>query len=257
MHSENQFSRAFYRSIAPGSSRAAQAIAPLLARHLEPQSVVDFGCGPGAWLQALRAGGAIPILGLDQFDPANVELLIGSTEYQRVDLTKEIQLARRYELALCLEVGEHLPPQASRTLVRNLIRAANRVVFSAAIPGQGGVNHTNERPLRDWLQLFSDEGYVASDFIRVAIKESGLTAEPWYRYNTLFFFHPSEAASLPPYVLSHRIGDPADLARNVALSWRLRAALLSLLPVPAVTFLANCKHNVKSILGGRWAKRNY
>lgn len=251
MQSENRFSRAFYRSIAAGSSRAAQGIAPLIHHYLHPQSVVDFGCGTGSWLQAFRASGIETLLGLDQFDAAKVELAIRPEEYRRVDLTREIPLPRRYDLALCLEVGEHLPAQASRTLVGNLVSAANRVAFSAAIPGQGGVNHINERPLRDWLELFAEHGYVASDFIRVAISERRLAAEPWYRYNTLFFFHPSEAASLPPYVLEHRVRSPADLAKNVALWWRLRAALLSLLPLAAATFLANCKHNVKSFLGGR------
>ena len=244
----DRFSRAFYRSIITGSSRAAQSIAPLVNRALEARSVVDFGCGTGAWLKAFRENGADTVLGLDQFDPSGMQLLMAAQEYRRVDLTRELQLPRSYDLAICLEVGEHLPAAASRILVRNLVRASGRIVFSAATPGQGGVGHINERPLWDWVELFAEEGYAASDFIRAAIAAEGLEAEPWYRYNTLFFFRRSEVATLPAQVAAHAVARPAELARFVPLSWRLRSALLCLLPVPATTFLANCKHNVKSLL---------
>ena len=241
------YTRAFYQSIAAKSLRAAEAIAPLLA-PLQVRSVADFGCGSGTWLRAFRAGGAEVVRGIDQFDPAGVEMLIAPDEYRRADLTGEIDLGRRYDLAVSLEVGEHIPPQASRTLVANLVRASGRILFSAATPGQGGVDHVNERPLADWVALFAEHGYAASDFVRAGIAEQRLEVEPWYRYNTLFFFRESEAASLPPLVLEHRVRDPRALDARVSLAWRLRSALLSLLPVPAITFLATCKHNVRAFL---------
>ena len=249
MHSANRFSRAFYRSISPRSLRAAESIAPLLNRYLAATSVVDFGCGTGTWLKAFRANGALSLLGLDQLDPSQAELAIRPEEYRRVDLTRDLPLERSYDLALCLEVGEHLPPAASRTLVRNLVRASRRVVFSAATPGQGGVDHVNERPLEHWVALFADEGYAASDFIRAALAaEKAISAEPWYRYNTLFFFHPADGPALPAYVLQHLVADPGRLSACVPFFWRLRCALVGLLPVPAATFLANCKHNLNSLL---------
>jgi SAM-dependent methyltransferase len=241
------YNRAFYRSIAAKSLRAAQAIAPLLA-PLGIRSVVDFGCGSGTWLRAFRAGGAQAVHGIDQFDPAGVEMLIAPDESRRADLTGELHLERRYDLAVSLEVGEHIAPQASRTLVGNLVRASDRVLFSAATPGQGGVDHVNERPLADWVALFAEHGYAASDFVRAGIAEKRLEVEPWYRYNTLFFYREAEAASLPPVVAAHRVRDARELGARVGLAWRLRSALLSLLPVPAITFLATCKHNVRAFL---------
>jgi SAM-dependent methyltransferase len=242
--SENPYSRAFYRSIAGESLKAAELIAPLLG-PLRVTSVVDFGCGSGTWLRAFRANGAAIVHGMDQFDPANVRLLIEPEEYQRVDLTNDVQLPLQYDLALSLEVGEHLPPRASRTLVSNLAKASGRILFSAATPGQGGVDHVNERALSDWVEMFAEHGYVASDFIRLAIAQRRLEIEPWYRYNTLFFFRESDAASIPAFVTDALIKDPRDLTRRVALAWRLRCALLAALPVPAVTFLANWKHNLR------------
>jgi SAM-dependent methyltransferase len=243
------YSRAFYRSIAAKSLQAAQRIAPLLA-PLGIASVVDFGCGSGTWLRAFRAHGAQVVHGLDQFDAQSVELLIRPEEYQRADLTGELRLPREYDLAISLEVGEHLPRQASRTLVGNLTRASPRVLFSAATPGQGGVNHVNERPLADWVAMFADCGYVASDFVRAAIAERRLEVEPWYRFNTLFFYRATDAATMPALVTQHVIRDPAELTRRVSLAWRLRSALIAALPVPAVTFLANCKHSLRARVGG-------
>lgn len=243
----SRYDRAFYESIAAKSLRAAQAIAPLLA-PLAIRSVVDFGCGSGTWLRAFRDGGADVVHGIDQHDAAGVKMLIARDEYQRADLTGELRLGRQYDLAICLEVGEHIPPQASRALVANLVRASGRVLFSAATPGQGGVDHVNERPLADWVALFAEQGYAASDFVRAGIAERRLGVEPWYRYNTLFFFREAEAASLPPVVAAHRVRDPRSLEARVGRAWRLRSALLSLLPVPAITFLATCKHNVRAFL---------
>jgi SAM-dependent methyltransferase len=244
MDSRKAYSAAFYRSIAAESLQAAECIAPLLA-PLNVQSVVDFGCGSGTWLHTFRRLGVGAVRGLDQFDPAGVELLIGRDEYQRVDLAREVRLAREYDLAICLEVGEHIAPDASATLVANLVRASRRVLFSAATPGQGGVEHINERPLADWLRLFAGHGYVASDFVRAAIAERKLRVEPWYRYNTLFFLREAELAAAPEIVARHRVNDAAGLSARVALGWRLRSALVAALPVPAVTFLANCKHSLR------------
>jgi SAM-dependent methyltransferase len=235
------YGAAFYRSIAPESLRAAERIAPLLA-PLRVASVVDFGCGTGAWLRAFRAQGAAIVHGIDQFDPRGVELAIRPEEYQRADLTGELRLPREYDLAISLEVGEHIPPAASRTLVRNLAGASRRVLFSAATPGQGGVHHVNERPLAEWAALFAECGYVASDFVRALIAERGIRVEPWYRFNTLFFYRDVD---VPPVVAQHVVRDPRELGRHVTPGWRLRSALMRLLPVSAVTFLANCKHRVR------------
>ena len=235
------YGAAFYRSIAPESLRAAGLIAPLLA-PLRAASVVDFGCGTGAWLQAFRAQGAGVVHGIDQFDPRGVELAIRPEEYQRADLTSELRLPREYDLAISLEVGEHIPRAASRTLVHNLARASRRVLFSAATPGQGGVHHVNERPLAEWVALFAECGYAASDFVRALIAERGIRVEPWYRFNTLFFYRDVE---VPPLVARHAVRDPRELARHVTLGWRLRSALIGMLPVGAVTFLANCKHRLR------------
>jgi hypothetical protein len=92
------------------------------------------------------------------------------------------------------------------------------------------------------VALFAECGYAASDFVRALIAERGIRVEPWYRFNTLFFYRDVE---VPPLVARHAVRDPRELARHVTLGWRLRSALIGMLPVGAVTFLANCKHRLR------------
>ena len=223
-------------------------MAPLIQGCVGAKSVVDFGCGSGTWLEAFRACGAQTVLGLDQFDPDSVDLRIDPREYRKADLTRPVELGARFDLALCLEVAEHLPPEASLALVRNLARAAERIVFSAAVPGQGGVGHFNEKPMADWVRIFAQEGYAASDFIRLALASTRAEAEPWYRFNTLFFYRASRRSVQPSCVTDHDVSDPDALYANVASWWRLRCALIGLLPVTAATALANAKHNLRAML---------
>ena len=247
MPSASRFSAAFYRSIAVGSARTAGSVAPLIQSCIAARSVVDFGCGSGTWLEAFRACGIDSLLGLDQFDTESVELRIARAEYRKVDLTKPVDIGVRFDLALCLEVAEHLPPEASRVLVRNLVRAADRIVFSAAVPGQGGVGHFNEKPLAEWVRIFAEEGYAASDFVRVAIAKSGTEAEPWYRFNTLFFYRAAQREQQPRCVTDHDVADPELLYRQAPAWWRLRCAIIGLLPVQGATALANLKREVHAM----------
>ena len=132
----------------------------------KPQSVADFGSGVGYWLGAAQALGVTDVRGYDGDYVPMDQLRIPAGRFTAVDLTKPVDTGRRFDLALCLEVGEHLPSGAAGTLVETLIRAAPVVAFSAAIPWQGGVFHVNEQWPRYWADLFEERGYVTADVIR-------------------------------------------------------------------------------------------
>ncbi|MDW8444469.1 MAG: hypothetical protein RML45_09315 [Acetobacteraceae bacterium] len=97
-----------------------------------------------------------------------------------------IDLDRRFDLALSLEVAEHLPPERAAGFVADLVRLAPAVLFSAAIPLQGGTNHVNERWQAFWAGLFASHGYRAFDVIRPRVWDDP-RVEPWYRQNTVLF----------------------------------------------------------------------
>ena len=96
------------------------------------------------------------------------------------------ELERRFELALCLEVGEHLPERSAPALVESLAAAAPVVLFSAAVPGQGGTSHVNEQWPPYWERLFAEQGMRKYDVIRPLIW-CDRSIESWYRQNIYIF----------------------------------------------------------------------
>ena len=92
----------------------------------------------------------------------------------------------RFDLAISLEVAEHLEPQRSDSLVRDLCALADTVLFAAAIPFQGGAGHINERWQSWWAQKFSENGYDPFDVLRRDIWGRRDIAW-WYKQNTIFY----------------------------------------------------------------------
>src|SRR5262245_11052980 len=129
-------------------------------------SVVDVGCGRGAWLRAFRENGVEVIAGMDGDHIATSKLLIEPLSFRCVDLTKPLRSTEKYDLAVCLEVVEHLPSTAGRSLIASLTSVAPLVLFSAAIPGQRGTGHINEQWPPYWQSIFAGHGYVRLDPIR-------------------------------------------------------------------------------------------
>jgi hypothetical protein len=111
------------------------------------------------------------------------------------DLSRPVELGRRFDLALCLEVAEHLPAEHAQTLVDSLVRLAPVVLFSAAIPHQQGNHHVNEQWPEYWHIHFAQRGYVAVDALRRSLWRNTSVAR-WYRQNMLFYV---ERSSLPNY----------------------------------------------------------
>src|SRR5271166_1264394 len=128
----------FYRSIRNLSSTSAKQVVPLVLKLLPVKSVCDVGCGDGSWLRVFREHGITDILGIDGEYAATDSLRISAAEFRPMDLRQRIQLQRSFDLAVSLEVAEHLPESRAVSFVGDLTRLAPVVLFSAAIPGQGG-----------------------------------------------------------------------------------------------------------------------
>ncbi len=176
------------------SPAAAAVIAPILIAMIEPASVIDVGCGVGSWLEAFPG---LSVLGIDEHDPADV-----SCPYRQHDLRQPFSYGR-FDLALCLEVAEHLPAEAAPTLVASLVEAAPVVAFSAAIPGQVGHGHVNCQWPGYWRSLFAEHGYTQYDSIRALVWDDERVAW-WYRQNTFLY----SSAPLPAQSLPERIVHP-------------------------------------------------
>jgi len=164
--------------------RSAHAILHGLFGSECPKSVVDFGCGRGDWLRAARELGADTLLGIDPFGDADT----GDIPRITHDATQPWRPGRPYELAVCVEVAEHLPASAMQTLVGSITGAAPVCVFSAAAPLQGGIGHLNERVPADWARAFAAAGFECIDPRSKFWSDDAI--EPWYRQNLLVFRRP-------------------------------------------------------------------
>lgn len=162
--------------------QSAGAVVSILADAFHPQSVIDVGCGRGTWLAEWRRRGVMDVLGVDGGHQDPGRLLIPRECFVEHDLNAPFTHGRRYNLAMCLEVGEHLRPESADALVATLTKLSDIVVFSAAIPRQGGLRHINEQWPSFWATKFADEGYVSTDALRWNLM-SRPEVSWWYRQN--------------------------------------------------------------------------
>lgn len=233
------YSNEFFDYIDAGARRSAQRMIKLVQPWLNAQSVVDLGSGRGVWLREWMSAGVSEVLAADGEYVDRDRLAVPAESFHACDLTQPLDLGRRFDLAQSLEVGEHMPNSASKTLVESLTRHSDLVLFSAAVPGQGGEFHINECPLAFWQGLFAAFGYSAYDCLRpVVFRETKI--EPWYRYNTVLYANAAGAAKLPIEVIRTVVA-PGTLAEKASFGWMLRKMIVRRLPQKTVTALAQAR----------------
>lgn len=190
----SEYNRKFYARQMKGSKASAELIVPYIIRALSPiriTSVVDFGCGVGGWLaQFQEEDAAIRVLGMDFGEPEESQIQIPLRNYKKVNLSQKIALNDRFDLCISLEVAEHIPPAYADTFVDNLCAHADLILFSAAVPYQGGMEHVNEQPLSYWSQKFEQRRYHLHDIIRPYFWNNR-SIEMWYRQNMVLFIKDS------------------------------------------------------------------
>ena len=176
----------FYEDNQYGSYMSAIEVFKYLLPVYNPQSIVDFGCGTGTWLAAAKQiNRNISVLGLDGDYVDRNMLMIEKDEFLPSDLTQEIDLQRKFDIGMSLEVAEHLDEKYADTFIDTLCRHSDIVLFSAAHVGQGGDGHVNEQPLYYWIKKFEKRGYIWHD-IRNIFKDS-YDIEQWYKDNIAIF----------------------------------------------------------------------
>ncbi len=237
----HEYTDEFFEYIERGSIASARRITQFLVPLLKINSVLDVGCGRGAWLNEWRHAGAGIAQGIDGPYVQRSSLLIPDQDFMAVDLTKPFDSKRRYDLVTCLEVAEHLPAAAAATLVSSLVKHSDRILFSAATRGQGGENHINERPLSYWQALFAKNGYRAFDAVRPSFRHDP-QVEPWYKFNTILYVRAAAASALPQSVIQTEVPE-AGLRDTGDLLWNMRRGVLRLLPHQIVTRLARWNSN--------------
>ena len=220
------------------NTTAAEIVVPVILDYFSCNSVLDVGCGTGTWLKIFRQHGVRDVVGIDSPYVDKSRLLITDDEFIAHDLTRSFNLRRRFDVLLCLEVAEHLPDSASNSLIESLCSHSNTIVFSAAIPGQGGQYHVNEQWSAYWQEKFQRCGYERFDIIRPKVWDDA-RVDLWYKQNIFVFSNnrvldkysgPSVTAEIHPNMWNMKIAALKELQEEtnnfdkggagIARSWK-------------------------------------
>ncbi|MEQ1495392.1 MAG: methyltransferase domain-containing protein [Novosphingobium sp.] len=168
------------------TGESARRILPTLIALFGTKSLVEVGCGNAHWTQAGIDAGVVDYCVVDGPWNNRNHLLVDREKFVEARLEAPLQLGRRFDLAICLEVAEHVEGRSARVLVESLCRAADVVAFGAAIPLQGGFGHINEQWPSYWREHFAALGYRPFDLVRPG-HWNDRAIHYWYRQNMFVY----------------------------------------------------------------------
>jgi SAM-dependent methyltransferase len=202
---------------------APRLMMPFILQLLKPHSLLDVGCGLATWIAAGKELGVTDVLGVDGDFVDRSLLKVPEHQFMALDLRLPFDLGRSFDVAISLEVAEHLPESSADGLIDSLCRHADKIVFSAANPGQdGGQNHINCQWSAYWEAKFRERGYLPYDLLRPVFWEQD-EIEWWYRQNMVIY---AKAGVLPyPSQSPLRTIHPAMLMEKMRRIQELKAKL--------------------------------
>ena len=237
---DHQYSSDFYDYIDAGSRGSARTVAAMLRKEIAIASLLDIGAGHGAWAAEWLKAGVSDVVAVDGDYVRRDQLAIPSERFIAHDLATPLDLKRRFDLVQSLEVAEHLPGAKAGQFVDNLIAHGDLILFSAAVPHQGGEHHVNEQPPEYWRTLFAARGYAVFDWLRPRLAGHG-EVKPWYRFNSFLYANAAGEARLSQSILAARVPNNQPLTIGGDLQWALRRAAVRLIPRALVKPIAMAK----------------
>ena len=207
------YNKNFYREQKDGSFLSAQILLPVVFDIFHPSSVVDIGCGVGYWLKVCNQElGIHDVLGVEGNYMTEDLFQLDKKYLQTADLRLPLELNRKFDIAISMEVAEHIPEESSDIFISNLVNAADIILFSAAIVAQLGTNHINEQMPEYWAKKFLAHNYIPIDFVRPKIwNDEGI--EYWYRQNAIIYLKKERLIDFPELKFAAEATDPNFLLR--------------------------------------------
>lgn len=248
MFDRSVYSEEFYKKEDLSRFLTADIVLTEFFKFYQPKSIVDIGCGLGHWLSVCVDKGINDIKGYDGHYVEADKLKIPRDAFDRHNLESPLVTPKKYDLAITIEVAEHLPEDKADAFVCSLTHCADVILFSAAAAYQGGINHFNEKSPAYWAKLFSEKGFLCFDFMRdILWEKEGVNCV--HAQNILVFVkeekrHLIEPEGLAP-VLSPRlmyhpefvkikldvpVSKPVDVVRKKRFLYYILFIPLSLIP---------------------------
>jgi hypothetical protein len=197
MKERKYYTKEFYKEQQGGSHQSASIILGIVEKVIRPKSIVDVGCGVGYWLKVWMENYNVQeVLGIEGPYVSERMLKIDPKYVLFQDLKQPINVGKRFDLAMSLEVAEHIPEKHADQFVKSLTGLSDVILFSAAIPGQEGTHHVNEQPPEYWAAKFLENEFVAVDYLRPLIWYNE-QIDWWYRQNIMLFIKRSMLDSFP------------------------------------------------------------
>jgi len=184
------YNKNFYLDRDTRTNYAAEKILSMVFERYKVDSVVDFGCGVGTWLKNAEKLGATNTTGLEG-DWLDQKMFVANGELLRKDFEKPVNLQRQYDLAISLEVAEHINETNIDQFIDGICSSSDVILFSAAVAGQGGKGHVNEQMQSYWVTMFNDRGYHCIDIIRKSMWGDS-NIDVWYKQNVFIFSKKTE-----------------------------------------------------------------
>jgi len=201
----------FYSTHKKGMQSSAEVILNLVNKIHQPNKVIDVGCGQGNWLAAANKIWNPELTGHDGNWVDQNSLADNDINFVNADLSDvKYKINTQHDLCISLEVAEHLPENRAPSFVEMLTETAPIVLFSAAIPEQGGAGHINEQWQTYWNELFNNFNYSAFDIIRPHVW-GNRNVEWWYRQNIILFIDNEHPLSQDGVVKKFKVQNKSSL----------------------------------------------
>ena len=252
---EHIYSSDFYEYIDTGSRASARVVSQLLLDEFPISSLLDVGSGHGSWVAEWLAAGVTDATAVDGDYVQLDQLAIPADRFVPHDLSTPLKLDRRFDLVQSLEVAEHISAEQADIFIDNLVRHGDVILFSAAVPHQGGEHHVNEQPPEYWREKFAERGYAVFDWLRARIINNR-EVKAWYRFNSFIYANEAGQKRLSASILNARVPDDQPLQIGGDFAWALRRTAVRMIPDAFVKPIAMAKSIVEvQLRGDRFDRR--
>lgn len=240
----NIYNKEFHNNREAITRHSAEEISSILLKKFDIKTVCDIGGGIGVWLNVFK--NKIPKKHFKGvlFDGNYIskDMLLDPDLFQECDLEKELETDQKFDLAICLEVAEHISAKRADSLIRDLTKLSDIILFSAAVPMQGGQGHINEQPCSYWRNIFKKYKFTCYDLIRPEIKNDD-NIPFWYKNN--IFIYTKKKLSLKEFSQSN---DFADFIHYDMYKERL---------IQIKELEIRLKKKEEELLANRWTLKNF